>query len=114
MHEYSIVQALMEQCELEAKQHHATEIFKVIVKIGKLSGVEPYLIQVAFDTFKEASPLCENAVLEMQIQAVEVLCYGCGTVSLLNEHSYVCPKCQSENISITDGEEMFLMQLEMA
>lgn len=114
MHEFSIVQALIEQCESEAKAHQATVISKIVIKIGKLSGVEPHLLQVAFDTFKETSTFCQSAMLEMNIQPVEVLCYGCGTVSLLDEHCYICPKCQSDHISITDGEEMFLMQLEMA
>ncbi|GKT11762.1 MAG: hydrogenase nickel incorporation protein HypA/HybF [Thiomicrorhabdus sp.] len=113
MHEYSIVQALIEQCELEALAHKATNIHKVVIKVGKLSGVEPYLLQLAFDSFKEISTFCQSAVLEMSIQPVEILCYGCGTVSELTEHHYVCPKCHSSDISVTDGKEMFLMQLEM-
>lgn len=114
MHEYSIVQALIEQCESQALAHNATDIRKVVIKIGKLSGVEPYLLQVAFDTFKESSAVCQTAELVMQIQAVEILCYGCGQTHRLTEHCYVCPNCQSSHVSITDGEEMFLMQLEMA
>ncbi len=114
MHEYSIVQALIEQCENQAQQHNATEISKVVIKIGILSGVEPYLLEVAFATFKESSSVCQAAELEMNIQAVEVLCQSCGQASTLIEHNYICPKCQSVAISITDGEEMFLMQLEMA
>ena len=114
MHEYSIVQALIEQCELEAVAHRATDISRVVIKVGKLSGVEPYLLQLAFDSFKETSHFCKDAILEMNQQAVEILCYGCGKVSELTEHHYICPKCQSSEVSITDGEEMFLMQLEMA
>ena len=113
MHEYSIVQALIEQCESHALQHQASEVTKVVIKIGKLSGVEPHLLEVAFETFKEASPVCFNATLEMQVQAVEILCHACGLASVLTEHCYVCPHCQSAEISITDGEDMFLMQLEM-
>lgn len=114
MHEYSIVQALIEQCENQAQQHNATAISKVVIKIGILSGVEPSLLEVAFATFKETSSICQSAKLVMQIQAVEILCRSCGQVSTLAEHNYICPKCQSAAVSITDGEEMFLMQLEMA
>ena len=53
MHEYSIVQALLEQCEHYAEENDAEKITKVVVKIGKLSGVEPHLLEVAFETFKE-------------------------------------------------------------
>lgn len=114
MHEYSIVQALIEQCENQAQQHNATAISKVVIKIGILSGVEPSLLEVAFATFKETSSICQSAKLVMQIQAVEILCSSCGQASTLAEHNYICPKCQSAAVSITDGEEMFLMQLEMA
>ncbi len=114
MHEYSIVQALIEQCESHAAQNDATKVSKVVIKVGKLSGVEPYLLEVAFATFKETSSVCQNAELEMLIQAVVVLCNDCSQASTLTEHKYVCPNCQSAAVSITDGEEMFLMQLEMA
>ena len=60
MHEYSIVQALLDQCEDHAKEHNATAVTKVVVKIGKYSGVEPHLLEVAFETFKEKT-ICSDA-----------------------------------------------------
>jgi len=38
MHEYSIVQALINQCEGVAREHEATTIVKVVTKIGAMSG----------------------------------------------------------------------------
>ncbi|WP_373019656.1 hydrogenase/urease nickel incorporation protein HypA [Thiomicrorhabdus sp.] len=113
MHEYSIVRDLIDQCEGYAQDNGASEVSKVVIKVGKLSGVEPDLLATAFETFKEASAVCRTAELDMQIQPVEIFCRGCGEHSTLAEHRYVCPLCQSVEISITDGEEMFLMQLEM-
>ncbi len=46
MHEYSIVQSLIESCEENARINNSTEITKVVVKIGVMSGVEPHLSQV--------------------------------------------------------------------
>jgi hydrogenase nickel incorporation protein HypA/HybF len=114
MHEYSIVQALIEQCESHALANHASAISKVVIKVGKLSGVEPYLLETAFESFKLESAVCREAELEMKLQPVEVLCLSCGTTSELEEHDYHCPKCNSPQLTVTDGEEMFLMQLEMA
>jgi len=62
MHEYSVVQALLNQCEEHAKQHKATEVTKVICKIGVMSGIEIHLLQTAFDTFKDKT-ICANATL---------------------------------------------------
>ncbi|MEA3371493.1 MAG: hydrogenase maturation nickel metallochaperone HypA, partial [Campylobacterota bacterium] len=41
MHEYSIVQSLIDSCEEHLKENNATKVTKVVVKIGVLSGVEP-------------------------------------------------------------------------
>ncbi len=112
MHEYSIVQSLIDSCEEHAKANDASKITKVVVKIGVMSGVEPDLLQTAFDTFKEAT-ICEDAQFIMNIQKVRISCNDCNSENELEKNEYLCPKCQSSNINIIDGEEMFLMSLEL-
>lgn len=112
MHEYSIVQALIDQCETLASQNKASAITKVVVKIGKYSGVEPHLLETAFETFKEKT-LCENAEFVMNVQPLAIVCADCQTQSRLDQPHYVCPVCQSLDIKVVDGEDMLLMSLEM-
>lgn len=112
MHEYSIVQALLTQCEEHALANDATRITRVEVKIGRLSGVEPHLLQMAFDTFKEKT-LCEGAELVLLVQSVVITCKACGAVSTLEELHYRCSQCGSLEVETTDGEGMYLMRLEM-
>ena len=112
MHEYSIVQSLLESCEEHAKQNEASKITKVVVKIGVLSGVEPDLLKTAFDTFKEKT-VCNDAIFEMNIQKIEISCNECNKNSTLDKHEFSCPKCGSVDVSVIDGEDMFLMSLEM-
>lgn len=112
MHEYSIVQSLIDSCEENAKANDATKVTKVIVKIGVMSGVEPDLLQTAFDTFKEET-ICHNAQFVINIQKVKILCNECHTTSELEKNEYCCPKCESTQLDILDGEEMYLMQLEL-
>ena len=112
MHEYSIVQSLLDSCEDHAKANNATKITKVVVKIGTMSGVEPDLLKIAFDTFKEDT-ICKEAQFVMNIQPVLIRCKNCSKESTLKKSQYSCPRCQSTDITIIDGEEMFLMQLEL-
>jgi len=112
MHEYSIVQALIEQCEDLAKEHQKTKILKVIVKIGVLSGVEIDLFKTAFETFKEKT-ICDNSELVINIQPLVIKCYECLTESVLDENNFICPSCESLNVQSVDGEDMYLMSLEM-
>ena len=112
MHEYSIVSALIEQCEQHAQANHADKITRVDIKLGVMSGVEPSLRQPAFDTFK-LDGICKEALLNMQIQPLVILCQDCQTESVLSERTVVCPACQSFHTRVLDGEDMLLMQLEM-
>lgn len=112
MHEYSIVQSLLDSCEEQARINGANKITKVVVKIGVLSGVESDLLKTAFDAFK-AKTICEEAEFVINIQKIEILCRDCGTKSTLEKYEFACPKCQSVNIDVTDGEEMYLMSLEL-
>ncbi|KIM12743.1 MAG: hydrogenase nickel incorporation protein HypA [Sulfuricurvum sp. PC08-66] len=112
MHEYSIVQALLEQCEEHARANEATSVTRVELKIGVMSGVEPQLLATAFDTFK-AQTVCDAAVLDIHIQQVVVSCKACGATSTLERMAYQCPACQSYELSVEDGEGMYLMRLEM-
>jgi len=112
MHEYSIVQALLEQCEAHAKANDSTKVTKVVTKIGKLSGVEPYLLQTAFDTFKEKT-VCDEAEFIMDLQDLKLHCNVCQKESEQSEVRYLCAHCQSTDVSVMDGEEMYLMTLEM-
>ena len=113
MHEYSIVQSLIESCEENAKVNNAKEITKVVVKIGVMSGVEPDLLQVAFDTFKEVS-ICKNSEFIINMQPILVRCFNCSIESTLEKSQYLCPLCNSAKLDVIDGEDMYLMQLELA
>ena len=112
MHEYSIVQALLEQCENHAKANNARKVTKVVTKIGKLSGVEPHLLEIAFETFKE-NTVCDGAEFVINLQNLRLLCNVCKKESEQSEVCYHCAHCQSTDVSVVDGEEMYLMTLEM-
>lgn len=112
MHEFSIVTALLEMCEKNAKENNASKITKVEIKVGKLSGVEPHLLETAFNTFKEET-ICDGAEFVMQIQDIVVRCQNCQSEATLSKNEFTCPTCNSTELSIVDGEEMYLMHLEM-
>ncbi|MBU1667569.1 hydrogenase maturation nickel metallochaperone HypA [bacterium] len=112
MHEYSIVQSLLDSCEEYAQANDAINVTKVVVKIGVMSGVEPDLLQTAFNTFKEHT-MCEEAEFVINIQPILIKCNACEQESTLSKNEYGCPICQGVDVDILDGEEMYLMQLEL-
>ncbi|MEJ2469379.1 MAG: hydrogenase maturation nickel metallochaperone HypA [Campylobacterales bacterium] len=112
MHEYSVVQALLDQIETIAAENGAEMVTKIVVKIGVMSGVEPHLLEIAFNTFKEKT-VCDGAEFVMQVQPLAVVCRRCGARSELEEVYFRCPRCESLVVDVDDGEEMYLMTLEM-
>jgi len=112
MHEYSIVQALLNQCESIAKENEAKKVIKVVIKIGVMSGVEIHLLKTAFDTFKEGS-ICDGAELIINHQKIKLHCNECGGEYEIDEINYKCIECESLNVKVIDGEDMYLMSLEM-
>ncbi|MEA3522428.1 MAG: hydrogenase maturation nickel metallochaperone HypA [Campylobacterota bacterium] len=112
MHEYSIVQALIDSCQEHADSNSASKVTKVVVKIGIMSGVEPSLLKEAFAIFKEKT-ICEGCEFVMNIQKVKIECHKCKTISELEDNEYACPQCKATDIKIIDGEDMLLMQLEL-
>ncbi len=112
MHEYSIVQALLNQCEELAAQNDATTVTKVITKIGVMSGIETHLLETAFETFKEGT-LCDGAEFVIHKQKLKLHCNECKEEFEVDEIAYCCIHCESLNVKVLDGEDMYLMSLEM-
>ena len=112
MHEYSIVQALLNQCEDIAKENKAEKVTKVISKIGVMSGVETHLLQTAFDTFKEGT-MCDGAEFIINHQKLKLHCNACEAEFEIDEIRYKCIECESLDVKVIDGEDMYLMSVEM-
>jgi hydrogenase nickel incorporation protein HypA/HybF len=56
--------------------------------------------------------LSEGAVLEIEEVAATGKCAGCDAEFPLGECQFVCPSCNSPDISIVSGEELFIESLE--
>jgi len=113
MHEYSVVQALLNQCEEIARENEATKIDKVICKIGVMSGIEIHLLKIAFDTFKEGT-MCSQAEFIINEQKLKLRCRDCKDEYEVDEIIYKCRTCGSLGMDVIDGEDMYLMSLEMS
>ena len=77
MHEYSIVQALVERVEAEARARHAAAVHRLSIRIGELSGVDVELLTTAYATFRERT-ICQTAELDVQRIPARWECPDCG------------------------------------
>jgi len=109
MHELSIVQSMMKIVEDVAKDK---EVSKLVVKIGKMGGVEPHFLKESFDVFKE-NTICHNAVMEIIEVDIKVRCFDCNEESIINNFDFHCPKCGSEKTKLISGNEMHIDYIEV-
>ena len=86
------------------------QIRELHVKIGRLSGVEAHYLQNCYEVFR-AGTVCENADLVIHTQEIVVKCKNCGFSGDLAQNDFSCPRCKSSEISVIDGEDMYLMRL---
>ena len=110
MHEYSIVQALLERVAAEARARRATSVHRLTIRIGELSGVEPELLATAYATFRERT-ICDGAELDLQTIAARWECPDCGRAIGRGER-LTCPVC-ARPARLAAGDEIMLDRIEM-
>jgi hydrogenase nickel incorporation protein HypA/HybF len=110
MHEYSIVQALMERVEAEARARHAAAVHRLSIRIGELSGVDVGLLTTAFTTFRERT-ICERAELDVQSIPARWECPDCGE-EVRAGTVLRCVRCGSP-ARLATGDEIVLDRIEL-
>jgi hydrogenase nickel incorporation protein HypA/HybF len=110
MHEYSIVQALVERVDAEVKSHRAVGVHRLSVRIGELSGVDPELLTTAYHTFREKT-VCEGADLDLTIVPARWTCENCGR-RIGRGRLLRCHACGSP-ARLAEGDEIMLDRIEM-
>lgn len=148
MHELSVVAALIELCEENARANGAAKISEIHAKMGVLSGIDRAQFERCFEAFRQGT-MCENAALFIESENLRGRC-ECGfegeilgdnlnlnaqnfgsnldlnfnshlnsnsnsssNLSLNSSLDFHCPKCGSNELKITAGEDFYLMRLIM-
>jgi hydrogenase nickel incorporation protein HypA/HybF len=110
VHEYSIVQALVERVAREAHARQATAVHRLTIRIGELSGVEVELLSTAYATFRERT-ICAHAALDVQTVPARWACSRCGDAIGRGE-VLQCAACGAP-ARLVEGHEIMLDRIEM-
>jgi hydrogenase nickel incorporation protein HypA/HybF len=110
MHEYSLVQDLLEQVASQARARGATRVKRIQVGMGELAGVDPELFTTAFETFRSAG-CCGEAELTVRRVEASWVCSGC-TRPLERGAVLRCPRCSAPG-RLAAGDELLLERIEL-
>lgn len=117
MHETGLVRILLQQVEEIAKSRNGQRILEIRVETGPLSGVEPCLLQSAYE--REVAgipdPLRPNGIdfssahLQIDEIPIEATCERCGNQFEVHDFRFLCPLCGSGAVIIVRGDSLRLM-----
>ncbi len=112
MHELSVVAGLFEILEEKAREAGALRVTAVTIRVGRLSGVVPDLLESAFDSFKKGT-IASDASLRVETPALRVRCRSCGKEASTDEPLFACSACGAPGLEILEGMDIFLQKLEI-
>jgi len=112
MHELGLMQNIVDAVQDHARSNNVKKVMKVILEVGKVSGVVPESLEFCFEICTKDTAL-EGAELEIQSVAAVARCKGCGQDFDLVEHDFSCPTCKDSAWEMISGRELIIKGLEV-
>lgn len=113
MHEFSIMESALQTAALKTRAAGATQIHRLKLRVGKLSGVVPDALRFAFEGLKAYS-MAAHAHLEIEEVPAVCWCPDCQLEFDATNLNYFCPRCHQPVGELRYGREMELASLEIS
>lgn len=114
MHELGIVFYIIKDVKKVALENHCKRISKVVMNIGEVSTVVPYLLTDCWDWAVKKEELLQDSKLEIETIPAVTFCEDCkreyGTVN----YGKTCPYCKSGNTYLLRGNEVEIKEIEVS
>lgn len=107
MHEISIAENILNIVENVAKEKNLKLIDKIVLEIGKFSGVVPSLLQFALEQVKKDT-IIEKTEIEIHTPPLILCCRHCDMEYFGDIEDLRCPVCSKENFDILQGKKMLV------
>jgi hydrogenase nickel incorporation protein HypA/HybF len=105
MHEFSVIQSIIDIAINSARVNHADTISAVELEVGQASGVVVEALEFAWESARKGT-LLENADLVIHYVPLQILCRSCNRTYQPGDLFEVCPSCGEVNPEIISGKEL--------
>jgi hydrogenase nickel incorporation protein HypA/HybF len=113
VHELSIAIAIIERAEEVAREHGASGVESVRLRVGELAGVVPDALSFSFEVAREGTLLCE-ARMEVSLVPARAQCAPCGMEFAVGSPPQLwCPDCDRPITALLSGRELELAGVEL-
>ena len=112
MHELSLTRSLVAIVNEKAQTARAKRVKTISVVVGKLSNAQPHSIMFAFDAVSVGTP-SDGAQLMIDEVCGNAKCQSCGCEYEVENYFTDCPRCQSDDVVVTGGDQLFVKSIEV-
>lgn len=112
MHEFSLAEEIVEIIRKSASKSGKQKVSKVVLEIGKLSGVEEHALDAALEIILPEAGL-DNTIIEKTIVPGRAKCLDCQNDYKLDDLFSLCPNCNSYHKEILSGKEFIILSIEV-
>jgi hydrogenase nickel incorporation protein HypA/HybF len=113
MHEMAIAESMLQIVESTARGNGAAQVKVVCLEIGALSHVAPEALRFCFDAVTRGG-IADGAELTIIATPGTAWCMPCGEIVPLERLGEACPRCGSYQLTVAQGDEMRVREIEIA
>jgi hydrogenase nickel incorporation protein HypA/HybF len=115
MHEISLVRNIFKTLEGEFPKEELSRLEAINLTVGKLSNVEPILMNNAFEAVTATDyPEFKKVKLNITVLPIEIYCEDCGQKSIIEHYRFICSHCEKPNNNIVQGNELLIGGVEFS
>lgn len=113
MHEVGLMHSTLKLAEKQAQANGATQIHRLRLRVGAMSGVVPEALEFAFQALRPET-MAAQAVLEIETVPAVSWCAACQAEFPSEDLIFECPRCQRPSAELRRGTELELASVEIS
>jgi hydrogenase nickel incorporation protein HypA/HybF len=112
MHEFGLMQSVLENVETSAREAGAERVTEIRLVVGEMREVVPEAMEFAFEALAPDT-LSEGAHLVMTRVAPRSRCLTCGHTFEHDRFHWACPACDALATELLAGKELYIDAIEV-
>jgi len=113
MHELGIVFYIIKDVKKVAEENGVSHVSKVVMNIGEVSTVVPYLLTDCWEWAVKKESLLSGCKLEILTVRATSFCEDCKNEYETVKYGKTCPFCQGGNTYLLKGNEVEIKEIEV-
>lgn len=113
MHELSLCERLLDLLQEESQRHAFRRVTRIRLAVGRFACVDPDALRFAFDVVRRDT-LADGAAVDIVQPPGLVWCDDCACEREVPSRLAPCPTCGGQRLSPRGGDDLTLVELEVA